>query len=221
MPRHDLPDASPGPLRQVILAAARHLFTTRGYEATRIADVAAAADVAVGSVYRYFRDKPALLAAVHDEYEARFLVAMHEAAAVDHGVDHAKRVRAVVAALFDTAAREPDLLAMLALAPQQLVAPDMTVDGAATVRLPGARLQAAIAEMLAAGVRDGRFAAVDVAITSALAHGAVEGALRRCFAVDHGRERERYVDETTAALLRMVGASPPTRSAPPRAGRTR
>lgn len=47
--------------RTSILEAARRQLIDRGYEGTTIRDVAAAAEVAVGSVHVHFRDKRALL----------------------------------------------------------------------------------------------------------------------------------------------------------------
>ena len=47
-----------------ILEAALHLFATRGYHATNAKSIAARAGVAIGSFYRYFRDKKAAFMAV-------------------------------------------------------------------------------------------------------------------------------------------------------------
>jgi len=52
--------ARPGELRE----AALHLFAERSYAATTIDDIARAAGVTVGTVYRYFADKAALMADV-------------------------------------------------------------------------------------------------------------------------------------------------------------
>jgi AcrR family transcriptional regulator len=46
--------------RDAILAAALEEFSARGFEATRLDDVAKRADVAKGTIYLYFRDKEAL-----------------------------------------------------------------------------------------------------------------------------------------------------------------
>ena len=46
--------------RDVILAAALEEFSARGFEATRLEDVAKRADVAKGTIYLYFRDKESL-----------------------------------------------------------------------------------------------------------------------------------------------------------------
>ncbi len=46
--------------REVILAAALDEFSTRGFEATRLDDVAKRAKIAKGTIYLYFRDKESL-----------------------------------------------------------------------------------------------------------------------------------------------------------------
>ena len=43
--------------RRAILAAARKVFTQRGYAATRMADVASAAGAGKGTLYEHFRSK--------------------------------------------------------------------------------------------------------------------------------------------------------------------
>ena len=53
--------------RQAVVTAAAELFTTRGYAATSLADVALAAGVARPTVFAAFGSKPALLARVLDE----------------------------------------------------------------------------------------------------------------------------------------------------------
>ena len=46
--------------RALVLAAARRLFTEKGYEATNVRDIAAAAGRSTGSVFGNWRDKEAL-----------------------------------------------------------------------------------------------------------------------------------------------------------------
>lgn len=50
--------------RQEILDAARKVFVEKGYSAATMNDIASEADVAAGSIYRYFENKTDLIAAV-------------------------------------------------------------------------------------------------------------------------------------------------------------
>ena len=54
--------------RQRVLLAALELGADGGYEAVQMRDVAASAEVALGTIYRYFPSKDALLAAAMLEW---------------------------------------------------------------------------------------------------------------------------------------------------------
>lgn len=53
-----------------IVASAVGLFSPNGFDATRVSDVAREASVPVGTVYKHFADKEALLAAIVARYRA-------------------------------------------------------------------------------------------------------------------------------------------------------
>ena len=57
--------------RRKVLAAAEELFATRGVAAVSMDDVAAAAGVGKGTLYRRFGDKSGLAAALLDEWETQ------------------------------------------------------------------------------------------------------------------------------------------------------
>ena len=78
--------------RRRILEAAVRVFAERGYETSRVADVAREAGVAYGLVYHYFGSKEAVLDAVFREAWGRLLAALAQAE--------------------ETAARAPDQLAL-------------------------------------------------------------------------------------------------------------
>lgn len=61
-------DAAKEKRRADILTAASSVFAARGFHATTIKDVARAADVSYGLVYRYFESKEALFHALMDEH---------------------------------------------------------------------------------------------------------------------------------------------------------
>jgi AcrR family transcriptional regulator len=54
--------------REQILDAARRCFQRNGFHATSMQDVIAEAGLSVGAVYRYFRSKNELIAAIADQY---------------------------------------------------------------------------------------------------------------------------------------------------------
>jgi AcrR family transcriptional regulator len=60
--------------RERLLAAARRLFATKGFEQTTIRDIAAEADIALGGFYNYFRTKDEVLEAL---LEAAFTEQLH------------------------------------------------------------------------------------------------------------------------------------------------
>ncbi len=57
--------------RQKLLAAAESVFSERGYEMARVADIVAAAGISHGLFYRHFADKDAILSAVLDRLNDR------------------------------------------------------------------------------------------------------------------------------------------------------
>jgi AcrR family transcriptional regulator len=93
-----------------LLAQARRLFAERGYEATTIRDVAAAADVAVGTVFVHFPDKGALLAETLAEHLEQ---ALGRAYATLPPAGGRSRIRHVLGALFRSYARHPALSRVL------------------------------------------------------------------------------------------------------------
>ncbi|MBV8756119.1 MAG: TetR/AcrR family transcriptional regulator, partial [Deltaproteobacteria bacterium] len=62
--------------RRKLLDAGLRVFAARGYEGTSVPEVAKAADVAVGSVYHYFRDKEALVNEVYRDAKTRLRAAL-------------------------------------------------------------------------------------------------------------------------------------------------
>ena len=77
-----------------ILDAAEDLFATTGYEATTTNAIAVAADTSIGSLYRFFDDKAAVLDAVVDRHNHALAEVWSGAAALEtlrDVVDHVLR----------------------------------------------------------------------------------------------------------------------------------
>ncbi len=105
MPR--VPESHLAARRDQILDAATARFAANGFQATGMADVIAASGLSAGAVYRYFRSKDELIAAIVErvvgEAAGRFEVLLRDDAAPDPAVAVATAVRMVA----DVAGRGP------------------------------------------------------------------------------------------------------------------
>ena len=82
-PRRTVPNArkarGQGPTRRPeILAAAKHLFVTEGYERATMRRIAAEVGVSATALYVYFSDKEAILRAIAEATFTDMLAALHE-----------------------------------------------------------------------------------------------------------------------------------------------
>ncbi|MES9602434.1 TetR family transcriptional regulator [Actinomadura sp. NPDC000929] len=99
--------------RRRILRAAAEMIATRGPEAVSMDEVARAAGVGVGTVYRRFGDRARLVYAVIDDLERDFQAAFIQGPPpLGPGAAPAERVRAFLHALADRTEAQADLLLM-------------------------------------------------------------------------------------------------------------
>lgn len=180
--------------REVILAAAIELFTDKGYERTTVAEVAEEAGVAVGTIYRHFPDKAEILYAAKGKWEGEFSdVFSHPEVKSE---PHRQRIRPLVEALFKEGARHSRMLQLMAL-PQHVL-------GEANNRAVETPKLRAIREFLDEAVATGQFRAIDTEAASVISYGMVESALRQCFEVEGGENRQRYIEALVDALEHWV-----------------
>lgn len=85
--------AAPSPRRELLLQAAAELFSERGYHAVGIDDLGAAAGITGPGVYRHFRSKQAVLAALCDRAMDSLLDRARQAS---RGADPAAALEALV-----------------------------------------------------------------------------------------------------------------------------
>ena len=131
-------------LRSTILQAARTVFQQKGYADARMADIATLANVAVGTIYLYFRTKEALVIALADEFHRRL---REESIPL---LRHGNFADAIAASLHSTSVimrEHQDLLAMVYL---QMGLAAFTEPSAAEEQLLAA-LTDALAERMAQG----------------------------------------------------------------------
>ena len=83
-----------------ILAAADGLFRERGVDRTSMADIAAQAGLAVGTLYNHFRDREALLRTLLDNHLTRLLNELDAAIVACAGQPFAVQLRSVLTSYF-------------------------------------------------------------------------------------------------------------------------
>lgn len=87
--------------RQVILNAALKTFVKRGYPKTRVAEIAAEAGVAEGTLYNYFQSKEDLLLALFDEKWSVIINGIREKISrLDDPNDKLKAIFSIVVRMF-------------------------------------------------------------------------------------------------------------------------
>ncbi|MEE9279985.1 MAG: TetR/AcrR family transcriptional regulator [Myxococcota bacterium] len=94
--------------RRRLLEAARQLFVERGYDATRPQDIARLADVAAGTFYLHFPDKPAAFLAFTEQAAEELME--HIRSRLDEAATFEKRFTGALKAIIAYAQRNPGLL---------------------------------------------------------------------------------------------------------------
>lgn len=135
--------------REAILEAAENVFGERGYQKTGMSDVAIAADVSRPLLYRYFRDKAGLLAAVVERVLTEWNdVLVAEAARATPSTSHT--IRLVLIASLEFARNRQVLHGLLARDSKQAL-----TDAGDVITRGSDMLRRLIRDVLAEGVRRG------------------------------------------------------------------
>ncbi|MDX2274590.1 MAG: TetR/AcrR family transcriptional regulator [Hyphomonadaceae bacterium] len=90
-----------------ILEAAQRVFLERGYQAASISEIARAANISDGLIYRYYENKRALLDAVLAAFFHRILARLEPAIAAETGF--ANKLRALIRTHLDIMLADPAL----------------------------------------------------------------------------------------------------------------
>lgn len=80
--------------REELMDAAQHLFLEKGFVATSVAEIVAAADVAKGTFYLYFQTKDDVLAALRERFVEQFCIKIDTANAMAATRDWGYRLNA-------------------------------------------------------------------------------------------------------------------------------
>jgi AcrR family transcriptional regulator len=175
--------------REAIIDASRTLFTTKGYEATTMAEVARHAGVGVGTVYLYFKNKSELLYAVKGDWDMEFLrfMAQPEIQAIPHHL----RARPFIEAAFALCEQHTDMVQLMGMQPEQ-IGEWYDQDGSKVVQA----LQVMFEEAIAIGA----FRPVDAKAAAVISFGMVNQALLQCFVQEGGKDKQRYIEALVDAM---------------------
>jgi AcrR family transcriptional regulator len=181
-------DTSDKPER--ILRAALVTFVERGFHGTTVPEIAAAAELGAGTLYRYFESKEAIGNALYRHWKCAL------AEALSGGLDESEPPQAqfahIVARAFDFARAHP--LAM------QLLEMHHHLDYLdAQSRLAAEQALAPVHAFFDRSVRDGTLRDASPGLLAALAWGGAVGVMRAVW--DEGGELTPEIERTTVAAL--------------------
>lgn len=192
--------------RDSILGAAREAFARGGFEGTSIADIARAARVSDGLVYRYFQNKRDLLNAVLTEFYERTMLDLEAIAARDAPFE--TRLHDIIHRHIEAFVIEADVCRLFI----SEVRTAADYQGSAVQQL-NRRYTSILVGIVEAGIGRGEVRGdIDIRLVRDVIFGAIE---HRTWAAVNGRPLD--IDATAAGLLELLryGLIPrPDRSAP-------
>jgi AcrR family transcriptional regulator len=186
---------NPEAKRDAILSSAAALFVQQGYEATSIAQIASHADVAVGSVYRQFPDKIALLSALHKDLEHELNVVMVNA--WDTKLPHIDRFKPMFSALFTALTKRHAILPLMAMT-KELIGKENYEPGKAMIEI--------IKQLYSEGVEAKALKPYPLDIFAFIAHGIVNGGLS-AWSQNPTLKTQNQVVKIMSDMMRLI-ASP-------------
>lgn len=181
--------------RARIERAALGLFVARGVDAATTRDIAAAAGVSEGAIYRHFDSKDELASMIFLEIHTRLAALVRAAAAKK--TDLAAQTRAVVEAYCATADADFPLFRFHLLYTHRFLPTPEGVDNPVD----------AVEDLVAAAMRRREIPRRDPALAAGMALGVV---LQTALQISYGRLKgplSTYCDDLTAGALAALGAS--------------
>ncbi|MCC6521201.1 MAG: TetR/AcrR family transcriptional regulator [Polyangiaceae bacterium] len=200
--------------RAEILRAARKVFATKGYHEAKVDDIAAAAQVAKGTVYLYFRDKRTIFSDLVDHLFTRVGAAILR---VDTAGDVAAQIKHNIRAILSVLVDDADTM-------QILFAHASALDPAFTAKIRSFHdgLKHLLSDSLVEGQRLGIVATGDTRLYASLTMGALrEVLIEQAERPSSRRSREQIVEDLYAFLARGYLRVPETHgpgAAPPEPG---
>ena len=189
--------------RQAIIEAALDIFAKQGYEETTIAQIAAAAGVAVGTVYLYFHNKREIYTQASIDWTKRIGAALRDPRILSLPIRQVPR--AMIETVFRLCQQNSNMMSIFQVDIQshEELQQHKDADGAIT---------GAIDAFLRSTVENGQLAPFDTTMYAKVLFGMVHSALFECFCVQEGRNEEA-IRESTIEIVERIFFGPPLASA--------
>ncbi len=201
LPVSDRAEESTRDKRKAIVTAAREIFALQGYEATTIAEIASAADVAVGTVYLYFHNKRELYVAASSSLYEEIAAALVRPEIFEMPVEQA--ARAMIETAFQICRTNNKFMRLFQISlqsPQEIL---MHQKG-------NYQIVHVINTYLSRSVERGDFQPFDTEMYAKILFNLVDSILYECFCIDGG-EREEHYRERTIEVVQRIFFGPPLR----------
>lgn len=185
--------------RQAIIEAALDIFAKQGYEETTIAQIAAAAGVAVGTVYLYFHNKREIYTQASIDWTNRLAVALRDPRILSLPIRQVPR--AMIETVFHLCHQNSNMMSIFQVDIQsrEELQQHKDADGA---------ISSAIDAFLRSTIENGQLAPFDTMMYAKLLFGLVHSALFECFCVEQGSEEEA-IRENTIEIVERIFFGPP------------
>ena len=185
--------------RQAIIEAALDIFAKQGYEETTIAQIAAAAGVAVGTVYLYFHNKREIYTQTSIDWTKRLAVALRDPRILSLPIRQVPR--AMIETVFRLCHENSNMMSIFQVdiqSPEELQQ-HKDADG---------EISGAIDAFLRSTIENGQLAPFDTMMYAKVLFGMVHSALFECFCVQQGRDEEA-IRENTIEIVERIFFGPP------------
>ena len=185
--------------KQAIIEAATGIFAKQGYEDTTIAQIAAAAGVAVGTVYLYFHNKREIYTRSSVSWTERLALALQGPRILSLPVRQVPR--AMIEIVFRLCHENSNMMSVFQVDIQSAgeLQQHKEADGAITD---------AVDSFLRSAIENGQLAPFDTTTYAKVLFGMVHSALFECFCVQEGRH-EDAIRESTIEIVERLFFGPP------------
>ncbi|MGH2493358.1 MAG: TetR/AcrR family transcriptional regulator [Ktedonobacteraceae bacterium] len=185
--------------KQAIIEAATDIFAKQGYEDTTIAQIAAAAGVAVGTVYLYFHNKREIYTQSSVNWTERLALALQDPRILSLPVEQVPR--AMIETVFRLCHENSNMMSVFQVDIQSAeeLKQHKEADGAITD---------AVGSFLRSAIENGQLAPFDTTTYAKVLFGMVHSALFECFCVQEGRH-EDAIRESTIEIVERLFFGPP------------